>query len=418
MSTVANLSAFQTLPDIIVDDILKLVVEQANYQYLTELWEDDGIRDESQHFPLFSLSAKWRHAISKLVFKNNEAKLTLRKSGQVGIDYQPVGMQERVAIPLAKKLKYSDRVDIDLSWNAILSGKPIEESSLKVFSPETFCRVTSVRLNLVDGRVSDDVATEAEALERVEAFVAYIRALFPKAAHMSVVHVSWITFREGFGSNLAMKCTEMFFRKVPSIVVGYSSVVMQYLLEQPDFGCGLKALVCNICSDSDAEYMELIQRNSATLETLEIFVSEASFRGNNLLVAKNGGAPIAYPKLKRLQLMQWCSPYSTPPKALQNHVPFPSLVSLSAFGAHPFSDDMLFRGNQETLSFVTLEVDQTLLDVVERCKLFTGSNAHSRLQRVKLFATGGRQGRDFDTRKMEQLASQIRLVAREVVEDF
>ncbi|KAJ2000918.1 hypothetical protein GGI04_003955 [Coemansia thaxteri] len=51
-------------------------------------------------------------------------------------------------------------------------------------------------------------------------------------------------------------------------------------------------------------------------------------------------------------------------------VPFPKLVSLRIFVLHPFADDVLFRGNSDTLTYLSMIPDSVSINVLNRHNVF------------------------------------------------
>ncbi|KAJ2840571.1 hypothetical protein FBU31_000306 [Coemansia sp. 'formosensis'] len=98
---------------------------------------------------------------------------------------------------------------------------------------------------------------------------------------------------------------------------------------------------------ASAPFAELAHRNAGTLKELRIRTgTEANWR---TLIYGGTQTPTVYPSLASFILGIGNVTRNTTWAAIENAVPFPALSILEIVEEYPFADDLLFRGNDDTL---------------------------------------------------------------------
>ncbi|KAJ1817195.1 hypothetical protein LPJ60_004955 [Coemansia sp. RSA 2675] len=170
--------------------------------------------------------------------------------------------------------------------------------------------------------------------------------------------------------------------------------------------------------DDCEQALQLARQNAPTLKTLIIFISCVSDISH--LIQDTNGGYTQYPCLRTLELHNDVSlsfsyeMMSIAPRrskqamarlpAFAGATPFPGLRRLSIQIDYPFSDDVLFRGNEATLEYLDLQLSHTLIDRIRKYKVFT-PDSHPKLQYVKI-----RQFRDDRVRNFTSTEAYVRFV--------
>ncbi|KAJ2057188.1 hypothetical protein GGI17_005794 [Coemansia sp. S146] len=132
---------------------------------------------------------------------------------------------------------------------------------------------------------------------------------------------------------------------------------------------------------ASAPFAELAYLNMGTLESLEIkIVAEANWRA---LIYGSTETLAVYSNLKRLALTVNDVPYTETWVAIEALAPFPVLSALDVCGGYPFDDDLLFRGNGDTLKSLRLPFGAIAknalirFNVLQRCDSIRMNSIHS-----------------------------------------
>ncbi|KAJ1850662.1 hypothetical protein LPJ57_008056, partial [Coemansia sp. RSA 486] len=76
--------------------------------------------------------------------------------------------------------------------------------------------------------------------------------------------------------------------------------------------------------------------------------------------------------LKHLYHTQFYDPSPKKTNIAREIAPFPCLEELCLFGAHPFTDDTVFRNNEKTLRRITMDMDDVGARVINQYETFAG----------------------------------------------
>ncbi|KAJ2816204.1 hypothetical protein FBU31_006665, partial [Coemansia sp. 'formosensis'] len=149
---------------------------------------------------------------------------------------------------------------------------------------------------------------------------------------------------------------------------------------QLDGICNLVHLKCCIKGNA-GQAIQLTRQNSSTLESL--IIANDDMIDVCGLIRDSGGNMATYPRLLKLQLYGESNPPLSPRPVFPDLVPFPSLSNLIVDTHYPFGDDTLLRGNKATLKRLALKVDNFLMSMVRRYRVFA-PESHPRLQHLTI----------------------------------
>ncbi|KAJ2811764.1 hypothetical protein FBU31_007713, partial [Coemansia sp. 'formosensis'] len=113
----------------------------------------------------------------------------------------------------------------------------------------------------------------------------------------------------------------------------------------------------------------LIRRSAQTLQFLDIDVGNTDVSG--CFSDPDGGGYLEFPSMHTLKICTTCNIEPSKKAVFKNIVLFPRLRRLSTIFENPFSDDVLFRGNADTLEFLDLELAPKTVSMLREYKVFT-----------------------------------------------
>ncbi|KAJ2004356.1 hypothetical protein GGI04_002637 [Coemansia thaxteri] len=91
------------------------------------------------------------------------------------------------------------------------------------------------------------------------------------------------------------------------------------------------------------------------------------------LFVDRDGSPVVYSKLQSLVFKTWDDELISYRPVADNAEPFPALRRLEVYMEYPFGDDVLFRGNSDTLRKVHLELDVQTVIMMKRHNIFAAN---------------------------------------------
>ncbi|KAJ2417895.1 hypothetical protein GGF41_005263, partial [Coemansia sp. RSA 2531] len=125
---------------------------------------------------------------------------------------------------------------------------------------------------------------------------------------------------------------------------------------------------------------KVIHESAATLQSLSLDI-QGEFDALRFLYDENG-VNICFPELETLLITNAAN--ASPSQAeLSRFIHFPTLQSLEILGQYQFFDDVLFRGNSHSLTYVNLTASMHLVDVCHACGVF-GPDKRPNLRRVHI----------------------------------
>ncbi|KAJ2850932.1 hypothetical protein J3B02_003618 [Coemansia erecta] len=114
---------------------------------------------------------------------------------------------------------------------------------------------------------------------------------------------------------------------------------------------------------------ELILQNAQSLKYLEIIFSHAL--DLNDLIEDYQGNPVVYPNMEKLRLVNsMLEDADYEPNTPSTEVQFPKLRYLLIDIKYPFIDDILFRGNHQTLMFLYIKPCLGVMDILRKYQVF------------------------------------------------
>ncbi|KAJ2410743.1 hypothetical protein GGI10_004485 [Coemansia sp. RSA 2530] len=286
-------------------------------------------------------------------------------------------------------------VNVD-AWTTF-NGKFLEALSRTPYSGCPLPRVRTIKIRL-SSETPDEVASIRPSSIRanISDFVSRLLEMAPAADKISIsgIHCEWHLPKNVQPYFLAfmLKLCQSFRHieyKVYSGAETFSSRQIDTIRE-------LVYLQYYIHDDCE-QALQLARQNAPTLKTLIIFISCVSDILH--LIQDTNGSYAQYPCLRTLELhndvslsfsyeMMSITPLRskqamTRLPAFAGATPFPGLRRLSIQIDYPFSDDVLFRGNEATLEYLDLQLSHTLIDRIRKYKVFT-PDSHPKLQYVKI----------------------------------
>ncbi|KAJ1924609.1 hypothetical protein LPJ71_000462, partial [Coemansia sp. S17] len=113
----------------------------------------------------------------------------------------------------------------------------------------------------------------------------------------------------------------------------------------------------------------LVHKCASTLWNLNIRTDNP-----DMLICDTNDKGVVYPNLEHLQLDSLRRAYSDSKKITTDMVPFPGLKTLVLAIPYPFEDDVLFRGNNETLEYLNFCLDDEIIAKLIRGRVLEGKN--------------------------------------------
>ncbi|KAJ2051733.1 hypothetical protein GGI08_005189 [Coemansia sp. S2] len=155
--------------------------------------------------------------------------------------------------------------------------------------------------------------------------------------------------------------------------------------------------------------MQLARHNAPTLRTLKISLGKVENLTQHLQNAD--GCYVQYPSLRVLELgtcLSWDIEEQEQEQlpVFPGATPFPNLRYLSFKGSYPFGDDTPFRGNADTLEYLSMALYSRVIGILKERQVFT-HDSHPKLQCVSLmlFQTRTRAMLDTDVPYMQTALS-------------
>ncbi|KAJ2059596.1 hypothetical protein GGI17_004298 [Coemansia sp. S146] len=116
----------------------------------------------------------------------------------------------------------------------------------------------------------------------------------------------------------------------------------------------------------------LARLTAPTLQTINIWSLYDNVDISGLIRDPDGGNYVEYPCLYALTMKFGCASTVFQGSAIFNGaVPFPSLRLLVLNSRYPFSDDVVFRGNEATLEYLTVTLYSKMATLLKRYNVFT-----------------------------------------------
>ncbi|KAJ2840497.1 hypothetical protein FBU31_000362 [Coemansia sp. 'formosensis'] len=226
-----------------------------------------------------------------------------------------------------------------------------------------------------------DIAAHSwRILKNIASFARYIGQIVPAIRKVSV--------SLAYSSDGVPRTPVPFFGDLVSqlyrlaIEVEYCRDCMSMPIElHPELVHNLTSMDCH--SDTNIEpFLALARLNAPTIHSLAIMTR--SVDGISGLVRHpNGGGYVQYACLCRLRLVLRIHVAVSRRSVFADALPFPVLRRLEILCNYPFGDDTLFRGNGRTLEYLHIYLDDLMVSVLNRHRVFTPVS-HHKLRRIKV----------------------------------
>ncbi|KAJ2431229.1 hypothetical protein GGF41_000641, partial [Coemansia sp. RSA 2531] len=119
------------------------------------------------------------------------------------------------------------------------------------------------------------------------------------------------------------------------------------------------------CRDSPNWHSSLVHKCANVLQYLDIGIHRAK-----ALIYDVNDVPVVYPKLLHLQMYMVVLNDSSAPVFAPGIVPFPVLKSLQLQMGYPFGDDVMFRGNSDTLEELEIRLSREMMAMLNNSQAF------------------------------------------------
>ncbi|KAJ2258445.1 hypothetical protein GGI13_000598 [Coemansia sp. RSA 455] len=281
----------------------------------------------------------------------------------------------------------ANTLDIKVDERSIYSGEALKMLSRAPYAGYSFPLVRRIVFLIFEYEKlpgnSDKVLVGKEVAERnILDFVQHIKLMAPSVDNIWVRPPSDITSHVSFSpikNSLVSKIFQLANR------IQYSNTDM--LFARVDLNLELGG-ICNLVHikftafHCDKIFMELMQQNSITLESL-VVESGHGFYIPSIVWGEDGDF-VTYPRLHTLKLSGNPIDLEKPQLVPINVVPFSSLRHLKTRYEYSFGDDVVFRGNAATLESVDLHLSSLAISVFHQFLVFTPTS-HPKLRYVRIW---------------------------------
>lgn len=129
----------------------------------------------------------------------------------------------------------------------------------------------------------------------------------------------------------------------------------------------------------------LVRRCASTLQILRLHGFNVLFDISGLLVDDYTNKYVTYPNVRYLQI-EFFDVENHP--TFPNAIPFPNLQTLQLGGAYPFGDDVLFRGSQQSLRSLNINLlSSQFMDILDNHYTSTNNN-YRNLKKLEVLNSG------------------------------
>ncbi|KAJ1957312.1 hypothetical protein GGI12_005059 [Dipsacomyces acuminosporus] len=347
---------------------------------------------QKELLPFLQVCSHWRSVAlpifyMDIVLTTNDQETKLDKPGQL------IHSLDEVLANRAEKLVR--RAKIDVPFGAILSGKVADILSRQPYSSVTLPNVFHLDFIAPEGKVPK-VGDQQVFRDNAVKLCNQIKRMFPNARSLFIDN----SMRRGDYSDIKGDIVASLTSSKTHVLNYYGNTRYLNITELQHLANLTHITI--FAHLSRQEIIELVYQNASSLEFIEIWPVKQDIFKQLVDGPANGNAtPIVYPRLKKLNVL------ATRDIANRSHLefvasspkgtPFPSLTHLNSAGRYPFDNDVLFRGNNNTLESLDLCITPNLVEIINKHKLF----AYGKYPRLKRIA--------FETRNYFQLDEELAL---------
>ncbi|KAJ1665275.1 hypothetical protein IW140_000629 [Coemansia sp. RSA 1813] len=360
------------------------IAERIAHYYIHTIVEDKHYTKEyecetSVWSILYNVSYSWRTLALQFFFQEVTIEI-LTETGK--------GQFKYACLPDEIKLdavhhKYVKRVNIDFPDFA----KPPTKTSLQDFSSAwpRYLAFPSAIILYIDMRgllyqLFDE--NNSAKSERFYWISQRIKTAMPKLQEVTLNDIGIERMRGKWPYDTKWKAEEFLwvcFDKLTAfdIRLTAANLICDYSLIQN--GTGLTRLQCQ-CSSTNNFISSVIMKSAPTLESL-VF-DDQTLKNMESLVFDDMRKPVVYPKLQKLELYSLNNAtFDVKLQVDKSVVLFPALRFLRWHTLYIFEDDALFRGNEDTLEYLDIQIDLDFVHALRRHEVFSNGR-HSRLYYV------------------------------------
>ncbi|KAJ1817075.1 hypothetical protein LPJ75_001820 [Coemansia sp. RSA 2598] len=389
-------SAAQYLPTIILETVVEYVVAM--------LKAEQGPLQETAKCAILHCCQSWR-AVGVSVFCTDvEVSINIDRDIACFFSKWP---SELAAPSLEGIDRVVKKVQITIdSWGVVFSHLQATKPAWLQLLKRRFTQAREFRLLIGDPYAS--IYFSDGCLARISGEIDHLFGLFHQLVpNPKSVSVSWSTLNPGHQGQEVIKCLG---QKLSAFAKGASLVKIHdtgTLINMPISGfvdiSPLTGFSYTAFSNQDSVF-ELIRRNSPYLQTLSL----SSFREANAkqLLYDENNVPVKYLRLQSLHLDPGYTQELIELKTAKEFVPFPALQRLDIWQTYPFGDDVVFRGNSDSLRHVRLPIYREFVAMCEECGIFTPEK-FSHLRSLSVSVT-----RSFSFRSEEDKTNLIRSLGK------
>ncbi|KAJ1720860.1 hypothetical protein LPJ53_004558 [Coemansia erecta] len=245
-------------------------------------------------------------------------------------------------------------------WKSLMDGSALRKLLGSPYSNAVFPTASLLTVSVVDSSASINCADSliTTAREYIGEISQRIRSMVPAARE---ARISWPNvYHTGAKQELA----NIFSPETSALYMGLKRISFTEIGgfdtpgDIPTFGnIGLTHLTIR-CKSSKSSFIRLARNCAPTLR--ELIIYEFPKDGSTLLRGSDG-VPAVYSKLEKLYIAQsiGIQGLSLPQSGSMSH--FPALRSLDIRCKYPFDDDVLFRGNHESLEHISVPLDMQFM---------------------------------------------------------
>lgn len=356
-------SLFQTLPHLVIAEII------------------DYLHGSTK--PLLWICHDWRMAalgyLSHTYISDTSGKANTHK-----LDNWP----ERVAHPPAALFSpLVKEAKLILSFDQIVSGKFDMKQQL-VFP-------SAVTLNVefkYNSRANSTSRKEQLVETKLDEFLAYIGKMVPNVCNVRITTNTTTTSFDATGAVVARTA------RVFGGLVGMAKNRLAVSGSEGINGMGSKLpsltemqpahiTLSGVDLNGSVGFNESIRRCSQTLRSLVLNDVAGYGRIFQSLTGDDSDCEV-YANLERLKITVKCNP-NTPNSSGRSPeaAPFPRLKMLHLEGPYMLNDDILFRGSQNALQYLRMQMDSRVARILQNAQTFSGGN-YRKLDYVKISSSG------------------------------
>ncbi|KAJ2893333.1 hypothetical protein IWW38_002894 [Coemansia aciculifera] len=325
-----------------------------------------------QYLPLLSLCRRWRavalsHLCKHSILQLDDSACLFNTLVSVSLNMPHIS---RFAF------RHNSTLTISVSQADITSGLAINALGGPEFKNAVFHAATRlvVKLALLTDQTTPPI--EGTPLDNVRQFVTRIRKMMPYVTSIDIQCVGNFFYDEAVVCQQLERWLAMYFSPETALRVFRSKFVLPRPAA-PQVSVAVTSIE-HIWKNDNETTLALLHRLAPALQTLAITYKTVS--RTELLFTDSNSELVAFPRLQTLSFNTWQQQkIRHRPTIDPTIVPFPALTRLHISMEYPFGDDLLFRGNNETLEQLRIELDMQTIAMLKKYKVF----ADSRFKRLR-----------------------------------